>query len=179
MTLRADDLFECIARSLPNATRMSSTAGDLFLCTRECGRYSHVANSNLYAAMGYTTKGTRSSGLTRRRDAETPKETARSSGVTSSATSLSKPQRPAFSPRHHRMRSRANPLRSKRPARRPPAHYAGCRGRAPREARAVTDRSAAGGLRHRRGVGDFARAPARDMRASRVKDRLFRDIHLS
>ena len=34
------------------------------------------ANSSTYAAMGYTTKGTRSSGLTRRRDAETPKETA-------------------------------------------------------------------------------------------------------
>ena len=34
------------------------------------------ANSALYAAMGYTTKSARSSGLTRRRDAETPKETA-------------------------------------------------------------------------------------------------------
>jgi hypothetical protein len=34
------------------------------------------ANSAVYAAMGYTTKSARSSGLTRRRDAETPKETA-------------------------------------------------------------------------------------------------------
>ena len=34
------------------------------------------ANSALYAAMGYTTKAARSSGLTRRRDAETPKEPA-------------------------------------------------------------------------------------------------------
>ena len=34
------------------------------------------ANSNVYAAMGYTTKAARSSGLTRRREAETPKETA-------------------------------------------------------------------------------------------------------
>ena len=34
------------------------------------------ANSALYAAMGYTTKVARSSGLTRRREAETPKETA-------------------------------------------------------------------------------------------------------
>lgn len=38
------------------------------------GRYG--ANSTVYAAMGYTTKSARSSGLTRRRDAETPKETA-------------------------------------------------------------------------------------------------------
>ena len=34
------------------------------------------ANCTTYAAMGYTTSGARSSGLTRRRDAETPKETA-------------------------------------------------------------------------------------------------------
>jgi hypothetical protein len=34
------------------------------------------ANSSTYAAMGYTTKSARSSGLTRRREAETPKETA-------------------------------------------------------------------------------------------------------
>ncbi len=34
------------------------------------------ANSHVYAAMGYTTKSARNSGLTRRRDAETPKETA-------------------------------------------------------------------------------------------------------
>jgi hypothetical protein len=34
------------------------------------------ANSTTYAAMGYTTKSARSSGLTRRREAETPKETA-------------------------------------------------------------------------------------------------------
>jgi hypothetical protein len=34
------------------------------------------ANCTTYAAMGYTTTGARSSGLTRRRDAETPKETA-------------------------------------------------------------------------------------------------------
>ena len=40
------------------------------------GHPRYGANSNVYAAMGYTTKGTRSSGLTRRRDAETPKETA-------------------------------------------------------------------------------------------------------
>ena len=40
------------------------------------GHPKYGANSNVYAAMGYTTKGTRSSGLTRRRDAETPKETA-------------------------------------------------------------------------------------------------------
>ena len=40
------------------------------------GHPKYGANSTVYAAMGYTTKGTRSSGLTRRRDAETPKETA-------------------------------------------------------------------------------------------------------
>ena len=40
------------------------------------GHPKYGANSSAYAAMGYTTKGTRSSGLTRRRDAETPKETA-------------------------------------------------------------------------------------------------------
>jgi hypothetical protein len=40
------------------------------------GHPKYGANSSVYAAMGYTTKGTRSSGLTRRRDAETPKETA-------------------------------------------------------------------------------------------------------
>ena len=40
------------------------------------GHPKYGANSAVYAAMGYTTKGTRSSGLTRRRDAETPKETA-------------------------------------------------------------------------------------------------------
>lgn len=40
------------------------------------GHPKYGANSTTYAAMGYTTKGTRSSGLTRRRDAETPKETA-------------------------------------------------------------------------------------------------------
>ena len=40
------------------------------------GHPRYGANSTVYAAMGYTTKGTRSSGLTRRRDAETPKETA-------------------------------------------------------------------------------------------------------
>ena len=40
------------------------------------GHPKYGANSSTYAAMGYTTKGTRSSGLTRRRDAETPKETA-------------------------------------------------------------------------------------------------------
>ena len=34
------------------------------------------ANSTTYAAMGYTTKSARSSGLTRRREAERPKETA-------------------------------------------------------------------------------------------------------
>jgi len=39
------------------------------------GHPKYGANSALYAAMGYTTKGTRSSGLTRRRDAETLKET--------------------------------------------------------------------------------------------------------
>ena len=40
------------------------------------GHPKYGANSSAYAAMGYTTKGARSSGLTRRRDAETPKETA-------------------------------------------------------------------------------------------------------
>jgi hypothetical protein len=40
------------------------------------GHPKYGANSNLYAAMGYTTKAMRSSGLTRRREAETPKETA-------------------------------------------------------------------------------------------------------
>ena len=40
------------------------------------GHPKYGANSAVYAAMGYTTKATRSSGLTRRRDAETPKETA-------------------------------------------------------------------------------------------------------
>jgi hypothetical protein len=40
------------------------------------GHPKYGANSNVYAAMGYTTKSARSSGLTRRRDAETPKETA-------------------------------------------------------------------------------------------------------
>lgn len=40
------------------------------------GHPRYGANSTTYAAMGYTTKGKRSSGLTRRRDAETPKETA-------------------------------------------------------------------------------------------------------
>ena len=40
------------------------------------GHPRYGANSALYATMGYTTKATRSSGLTRRRDAETPKETA-------------------------------------------------------------------------------------------------------
>jgi hypothetical protein len=40
------------------------------------GHPKYGANSSAYAAMGYTTRGTRSSGLTRRRDAETPKETA-------------------------------------------------------------------------------------------------------
>jgi hypothetical protein len=40
------------------------------------GHPKYGANSAVYAAMGYTTKSTRSSGLTRRRDAETPKETA-------------------------------------------------------------------------------------------------------
>jgi hypothetical protein len=34
------------------------------------------ASSTVYAAMGYTTKSARSSGLTRRRDAETPNEAA-------------------------------------------------------------------------------------------------------
>jgi len=40
------------------------------------GHPKYGANSSAYAAMGYTTKSARSSGLTRRRDAETPKETA-------------------------------------------------------------------------------------------------------
>ena len=40
------------------------------------GHPKYGANSAVYAAMGYTTKSSRSSGLTRRRDAETPKETA-------------------------------------------------------------------------------------------------------
>ena len=40
------------------------------------GHPRYGANSNVYAAMGYTTKAKRSSGLTRRRDAETPKEAA-------------------------------------------------------------------------------------------------------
>ena len=40
------------------------------------GHPKYGANSSVYAAMGYTTRGARSSGLTRRRDAETPKETA-------------------------------------------------------------------------------------------------------
>lgn len=40
------------------------------------GHPKYGANSALYAAMGYTTKAARSSGLTRRRDAETPKEPA-------------------------------------------------------------------------------------------------------
>lgn len=40
------------------------------------GHPKYGANSSVYAAMGYTTKATRRSGLTRRRDAETPKETA-------------------------------------------------------------------------------------------------------
>ena len=40
------------------------------------GHPRYGANSALYAAMGYTTKAARSSGLTRRREAETPKETA-------------------------------------------------------------------------------------------------------
>ena len=40
------------------------------------GHPKYGANSSMYAAMGYTTKAARSSGLTRRRDAETPKETA-------------------------------------------------------------------------------------------------------
>ena len=40
------------------------------------GHPKYGANSTVYAAMGYTTKSARSSGLTRRRDAETPKETA-------------------------------------------------------------------------------------------------------
>ena len=40
------------------------------------GHPRYGANSSVYAAMGYTTKATRSSGLTRRRDAETPKEPA-------------------------------------------------------------------------------------------------------
>ena len=40
------------------------------------GHPKYGANSALYATMGYTTKATRSSGLTRRRDAETPKEPA-------------------------------------------------------------------------------------------------------
>ena len=40
------------------------------------GHPKYGANSTTYAAMGYTTSGARSSGLTRRRDAETPKETA-------------------------------------------------------------------------------------------------------
>jgi hypothetical protein len=40
------------------------------------GHPKYGANSTVYAAMGYTTKSARSSGLTRRRDAETPKEMA-------------------------------------------------------------------------------------------------------
>ena len=40
------------------------------------GHPKYGANCTTYAAMGYTTTGARSSGLTRRRDAETPKETA-------------------------------------------------------------------------------------------------------
>ena len=40
------------------------------------GHPRYGANSAVYAAMGYTTKAMRSSGLTRRREAETPKETA-------------------------------------------------------------------------------------------------------
>jgi hypothetical protein len=40
------------------------------------GHPKYGANCTTYAAMGYTTSGTRSSGLTRRREAETPKETA-------------------------------------------------------------------------------------------------------
>jgi len=40
------------------------------------GHPKYGANCTTYAAMGYTTSGARSSGLTRRRDAETPKETA-------------------------------------------------------------------------------------------------------
>lgn len=40
------------------------------------GHPKYGANSTTYAAMGYTTKGTRSSGLTRRKETETPKETA-------------------------------------------------------------------------------------------------------
>ena len=40
------------------------------------GHPRYGANCTTYAAMGYTTTGARSSGLTRRRDAETPKETA-------------------------------------------------------------------------------------------------------
>ena len=40
------------------------------------GHPKYGANSTTYAAMGYTTTGLRSSGLTRRRSAETPKEPA-------------------------------------------------------------------------------------------------------
>ena len=40
------------------------------------GHPKYGANCTTYAAMGYTTSGARSSGLTRRRDAEMPKETA-------------------------------------------------------------------------------------------------------
>ena len=40
------------------------------------GHPKYGANCTTYAAMGYTTKAARSSGLTRRREAETPKETA-------------------------------------------------------------------------------------------------------
>ena len=40
------------------------------------GHPKYGANCTTYAAMGYTTSGARSSGLTRRREAETPKETA-------------------------------------------------------------------------------------------------------
>lgn len=40
------------------------------------GHRKYGANSSTYAAMGYTTTGLRNSGLTRRRNAETPKEPA-------------------------------------------------------------------------------------------------------
>jgi hypothetical protein len=93
--LCTDASFECSAASFSNTTRMSLSTGasesaqqarvDTFPKALELatgvaasvkGHPKYGANSTVYAAMGYTTKGTRSSGLTRRRDAQTPKETA-------------------------------------------------------------------------------------------------------
>jgi ferric-dicitrate binding protein FerR (iron transport regulator) len=54
---KAMDLLKCVANSVKGHPKFGE-------------------NSALYAAMGYVTRSERSSGLTRRREAETPKEAA-------------------------------------------------------------------------------------------------------